>query len=83
MLDIGIMDIMRLRKNECSSSFFEFGEKPVAVTIFAKLAVIHAALLLDHFLFYSAQKIAGRLIQQSGFTFLAFGSGNFHVSIIG
>jgi hypothetical protein len=61
----------------------ELCKKPGAVTVFAKFAMINAALLLHHFLFYSAQKIAGCLIQQYGFTFLAFDCGNFHVSVVG
>ena len=53
------------------------------ITVFAKLAVIHAALLLEHLPFDGAQKIAGRLIQQLGIALLTFYSNRSHTSILG
>lgn len=64
------------------SGLFKFGQKTVAITILAQLGVIHIALLLEHLLFDGAQKIAGRLIQQSGFALFGFCSGNFHAFTI-
>ena len=46
----------------------------------AKFVVVHRTLLLEHLLFDGAQQIAGRLIQQLGFTLSTFCSGNSHAT---
>jgi hypothetical protein len=73
-----VLEFVRLRKNEWrSSAFFELAQKTITVTILTKLAVIYAALLLEHLLFDRAQKFASRLIQQLGFAPFTFVAATF------
>ena len=81
LLDLGVTEFMRQRRNK-SSRFFEPAEEPFTVTVFAEFSIVEAALLLNDPPLDSAQEPASRLIEQVRVTLCFFRSADFHLLTI-